>query len=542
MVDEISVYRPTGQVPVGVPRGGDATPVERQWDSLRVAFVDNGKPNGANILAGVAEVLSIPAEQQVLVAKQIASRPVNESEWATLTEYAEAAVLAVGDCGSCTSWTCHDAVRISQELGIPSVLVTTAVFEELARHVATSLGCPDLPIITVEHPVGGVSVDEARARGVAIGERVRDALNGRGVQHGTAPTQESEPDDAGLMTIRADQRAIDDYFLSQSWSDGLPIVAPTPERVHEMLGRHIDKANEVLGKVPTRYGEATYRAIAVNAVMAGCLPSHFDVVVAAVKAIVDPDFNLHAIQATTHPVGPMILVNGPVIEEIGLNSGTNAFGPGNRANATIGRALRLVMLNVGGGVPGLVDQATFGQPGKYTFCFGENEPRSPWEPFHVSRGFDAATSTVTLFGVEGPHNINDRGSITAGGLLKTFLGTVSATGTNHHQFPRTEPLLVISPEHADLLATGGYTRSTLQQFFFEEARIPLSEFSPERIERFLARRRPVWFGPGNTTGKAALADSPSDFQIVVAGGAGTHSMFIPSFGGTASITVAIDRP
>lgn len=427
---------------------------------------------------------------------------------------------------------------------IPVVLIVTVPFESIARKMADSLGLPDLALVVVEHPVGDLPFDVIHARGASNAQEVIGALMRK--RPATTETMDlfkgaCASDEGGLLYVEGSQEAIDGIYISNGWSDGLPIVAPTETRVTAMLGRHLTYADTSIGRIAPSYGTASVLSVAVNAVMAGCLPEYFDVVLAAVRASIQPAFNLDAIQATTHPVAAMILVNGPIAARIGMNAGTNALGQGNRANATIGRALRLCLQNIGGGIPGVTDRATLGHPGKYTYCLAENEAESPWEPFHVARGWDLSASTVTLFGVEGPHNMNDPGSVSATELLKTFIGCMCTPGSNHHQYPRTEPLVLLSPEHARLLARQGYTRDRLAGFLFEKARMPLDAFSTERVERWLSKRRPVWFGPENGTGRVALADAPSDFLIGVAGGPGTHSVFIPSFGNTKSVTIGLDE-
>jgi hypothetical protein len=542
MSEQILVYKPTGSAVAETQVA--ARKASRPWGELRFALVDNSKPGALALLTGIADTLGIPDERRTMVYKQIASRALNDEEKATIQQNCDVALIAVGNCGSCCSWTVHDVATLTKDFGIPSVAIITTPFQAIANQVASSLSYPDLPVIVVEHPVGNLPFEVIHERGAKSAIAVQDALTGATSGIADAASSVTVPADAAaseLVAVDADQAAVDEFYISHGWSDGLPVVAPTEARVLAMLGRHAAEADTLIGKVPVAYGAATLRSIAVNAVMAGCLPEYFDVVVAVVKAAVDPVFNLHAIQPTTHPVAPMILVNGPIAERIGINAGTNALGSGNRANATIGRALRLIMHTIGGGVPGETDRATLGTPGKYTFCLAENEARSPWAPYHVSRGFDPSVSTVTLFGVEGPHNMNDPGSVSAAGILKTFIGSMNTTGSNHHEFPRAEPLVLLSPEHAEVLAREGYTRGSLQEFFFENAKIPLDAFSQERIERFLARRRPKWFGPENTTGFAYLADGPEDYQIAVAGGPGTHSVFLPSFGGTVSVTVPIDE-
>ena len=532
MIETVQLLRPTG--PALVPAAAAAPTLDRAWATARVALVDNSKPGAVPLLDGIADGLGIPAERRDVIAKQIAPGPMNDEELARVKQ-CRAAILAVGNCGGCTSWTTKDAVTVAVDLGIPSVLIVTTPFELIASQVATSLGHPGLPIVAVEHPVGLLPYEVVHERGFGAAARVRDALEAAA----TGPTTAAEAGDDELLAVRGDE--LDDVFMANGWSDGLPLVAPTPERVAAMLGRHRERADEVIGGVATGYGLATYRAVAVNAVLAGCRPAYFDVLVAAVRGVTDPAFNLHGIQATTHPAGPTVLVNGPVAERIGMNSGACVFGPGNRANATIGRALRLVLQNVGRSRPGETDRATFGHPGKYTQCIAENERDSPWEPFHVSRGFTSGTSAVTVLGTEAPQNMNDVASTTPEGLLKTIIGSMSSTGHNHHQYPRTQPFVIHSPEHAQLLAAAGFSRRAVQEYLFEHARVPIAAFSDEKVARFLARRRPAWFGQDNTSGVAALADDPDDILIAVAGGPGTHSVFLPSFGPTLGVTTPLDE-
>jgi hypothetical protein len=183
---------------------------------------------------------------------------------------------------------------------------------------------------------------------------------------------------------------ISELYYERGWTDGLPIVPPTEDRVARMLSGTIRNAQEVVGEVPPGQGEGTVEKIAINAVMVGCTPDAMPVILAALEAMLEEPFNLYGIQATTHPVAPLLIVNGPIRNKIGINSGYNVFGQGTRANATIGRAIRLILVNLGGGIPGKLDRSTQGQPSKYSFCIAENEEASPWAPLHVERGFDAS--------------------------------------------------------------------------------------------------------------------------------------------------------
>jgi thiol-disulfide isomerase/thioredoxin len=195
---------------------------------------------------------------------------------------------------------------------------------------------------------------------------------------------------------------------ARGWTDGLPVVPPTPERVARMLTGTSRAPDDVIAVIPPDLVECTVEKVAINALLAGCLPEHLPVVLAAVEAACTDEFNVHGLLATTWFTGPVVVVNGPITTRIGMNSGINALGQGNRANATIGRALQLTVRNVGGGRPGGVDRATLGQPGKYTFCFAEKEDGAPWEPLHVSRGMAPGSNAVTLFAGGGVQGIADQ--------------------------------------------------------------------------------------------------------------------------------------
>src|SRR5262249_28039316 len=198
-----------------------------------------------------------------------------------------------------------------------------------------------------------------------------------------------------------------EFVMAEEWGDGLPALPPTPERVQRILGALASKRSEVVAALAPRMAEASFEAIAVNAALAGAGPEHLPVIVAALRAMTRPEFNLNGIQTTTHPCGPLVIVNGPIARRLGVAAGPNALGGGARANAVIGRSVRLTLMNVGGARPGTVDRATLGHPGKYSYCLAENEEASPWEPLHVERGFRAEESCVTVLAAEGPHNVND---------------------------------------------------------------------------------------------------------------------------------------
>jgi hypothetical protein len=250
--------------------------------------------------------------------------------------------------------------------------------------------------------------------------------------------------------------------FERGWSDGLPVVPPTPARVARMLTGTTRAPDEVVAVVPPDLVECTVEKVAINAVMAGCRPEYLPVVLASVEAACTDEFNMHGLLATTWFSGPLVVVNGPIARAVGMNSGVNAMGQGNRANAAIGRALQLVVRNVGGGRPGEIDRSTLGQPGKYTFCFAEDEAGSPWEPLHVERGFAKSTSTVTLFAAEGPRGIIDQLSRTPESLARSFAACLRAT-THPKLVLAFDAMLVVSPEHARVFRDAGWTKARLHE-------------------------------------------------------------------------------
>lgn len=335
-----------------------------------------------------------------------------------------------------------------------------------------------------------------------------------------------------------DIEAINRLYLERGWSDGLPIIPPTTERVERMLAYCDRPLEEAVLKVPPRYAAATPLRIAANAVMAGCRPEHFPLVLAALEAMADPVLNLYGVQATTHPCSTLVVFNGPIGREVGVNAGHNAFGPGFTANATIGRAVRLSLVNIGGATPGSADMATVGTPAKFTYCAAENEAENPWEPYHVELGFERDASTVTVLGAEGPHNINDHESTSAQGILQTIAGTIAMAGSNNAHHPST-PILALGPEHAATIAAEGYSKSDVKRYLYENGRLPITRFSRENIERRLMRRFPERYT--NLDATVPMAHRPEDFIVMVIGGAGKHSAYIPTFGGTRAVTIALKR-
>jgi hypothetical protein len=312
-------------------------------------------------------------------------------------------------------------------------------------------------------------------------------------------------------------------------TDGLPIVPPTIERVGRMLdGRD---PGRVVAVLPPLCGQATLRKLAICAVMAGCLPDYFPILVAATEAVVEPRFNLFGIQTTTGTATPLLIINGPIIERCNLNAGANALGPGVRSNATIGRAFRLILQNIGGAIPDYTDKATMGQPGKYTFCFAENEAANPWQPLHVSRGWQSEESTVTVVGAAGTLEVVDSTSVDANGVLTTIAHSMTIAGSlGKGNMPGGgEPLVLLAPEHAAIIARE-YSRQQSQAMLFTLARFPFNRLPTKKQAAI-----------GHEQAEPCVALQATDIMLVVVGGVGAKSTFIPTWGGaTKAVTRSIE--
>jgi hypothetical protein len=294
---------------------------------------------------------------------------------------------------------------------------------------------------------------------------MRPGCGSKSVEPGVAERLAAEAEGSPLRARRIDVGESDDLFefmFDQGLTDGLPVIPPTPERVVRMLSGTKRDAQEVLGLCPPNLAPLTVEKVAINAVMAGCRPEYLPVVIAAVEAVLDEQFNMHGVLATTHFPTPVIIVNGPVRDRIGMNYRMNVLGQGNRANSTIGRAVQLVVRNVGGGRPGEVDRAALGQPGKIGFCFPEFEERSNWEPLHVERGYRKEQSTVTVYAGGAPNGIIDQLSRTAKALATSY-GLALASAGHPKQYNHGEILLIVPPEHVDTFAKDGWSKDQVRE-------------------------------------------------------------------------------
>ena len=314
-------------------------------------------------------------------------------------------------------------------------------------------------------------------------------------------------------------------------TDGLPVVPPTRALVERAVAASGREAGELVALVPPNYGRATVEKIAINAVMAGCRPEYLPVVIAAVEAVCDEAFDLHGVSATTNAPSPLVIVNGPIRGPLEINSGAGVFGSGWRANATIGCAVRLVCVNLGGARPGVVSMSTLAHSGRYTYCIGEHEEASPWESLAVEHGFAPEQSTVALLAADAPLGVYAQRSRTPDDLLPTIAASMAVV--SHHRMTHWgDTLLVLSPEHAKILGDAGWKKADVKRWLHERLQWPVRELIPGRDggeglpEHVLAK----YPDPDRETTRIPKFRSPEHIKVMVAGGtAGRFSAIVPGW-------------
>jgi hypothetical protein len=340
---------------------------------------------------------------------------------------------------------------------------------------------------------------------------------------------ELRPNDIEVYVDPDPEKTSYDFYIRRL-TDGLPIIPPTRDRVIKFLDYTDRNPDELIAILEPRQGKSNIEKIAVNSVMAGCLPQFMPIIQHSIEAVSIEKFNLTSINATTHPVAVCTILNGPISREIDASSSEGCLGPGNLANATIGRAMRLCLINIAGAVPGIGDHATMGSPAKYSYAFAESESESPWESLHCERGFDKLTSTTTVMAVEAPHNVNDHRSKHAEELLDTISYTLSTPGSNNSHVPG-EVLVIISPEHARTISRDGWNKKDVKNYLHENTLV-----SVDLADKGGIKLNKKWIVDGNIH----ITRSPDDVVVVVAGGAGRHTMIAHSFGTSSeSVTLPI---
>jgi len=349
--------------------------------------------------------------------------------------------------------------------------------------------------------------------------------------------------DAPVLELEDSWEAINEWFLAHDLTDGLPIVPPSEPRVEAMTG-YVErtlgwKPADVIGTLPPKQGQATVEKIAANAVMAGCKPEYMPVLIACVQAVAEPGFNLDAVLTSTHNTSPLPIVNGPVGRAIDLNRGYNYTGSRWRSTSTIGRALQLVTMNVGG-TPGSINIHTQGHIARFGHCIAENEDENPWEPLHVERGYPADVSTVTVIPACTAAMIDDNGgSQTAKDLLQTLSHSIAYVG-NRNINGKGQPLLILAPQHARLLALGGYSKADVKRHLWERARVRFGDIPRGNLVNYSQHNLKFYADVGDDCG-VPISERPEDIVIVVMGGTGTHSLSVQTRLASENVTVAIAR-
>lgn len=430
------------------------------------------------------------------------------------------------------------ALKVSFAWGIetvPTLLFTDGEGLEIKRLIGFSRD--DWQRFFAELGCGGVEWDSLPLWRPGCGSKSCDPL--------ISDRLRAEAEHSPLRARRIELPSADDEFefmFDQGFTDGLPVVPPTPERVLRMLAGTVRDPREVIASVPPNLAPATVEKIAVNAVMAGCRPEYLPVVIAALEAVCTDTFNVHGLMSTTMGASPLMIVNGPIRERIGMNMKLGALGQGNRANACIGRALRLVLRNIGGAKPGGTERSTLGNPMKFTMCFAEWEERSNWAPLHVERGFSRTDSVVTVFPVtSGPQLIVDQKSRSADQLAASM--ALVMQGIFHPHLQVMDCVLVVCPEHVDTLKTGGYGKDDLRRRIQEVSSVPQQERMPDALTGEGIRPLP----PAHNTEAEPMRPVPKFIaddmiHIVVAGAeAGKFSGLFHGWVGGAVGSVPVSR-
>jgi hypothetical protein len=345
-----------------------------------------------------------------------------------------------------------------------------------------------------------------------------------------------------MIELKSRKHTVDDLgsaielCYANGWTDGLPVIPPTAERIEAMLEAGGLKPEQQLSFIENRQVSVTAEKVAINAVMAGCKPEYMPVVVATVEALADPLYGYHGPATSTGGAAVFMLINGPIAKQLDINNGDNLFGQGWRANATIGRAIRLMMQNVIGTTPGVLDRSSLGHAGKYTYCIAENEEDSPWPAFHTTRGFRPEQNAVTIFAALGVHQYSNGLSATPDGVLTTACAQMRfSAGTNR----QPQYAMVFAGEHQLIMQKAGWSREDVQNYVFEHSKMSQAEMQRANI-------RP---GPITAETEATmqpLVHTPQDLLVIAAGGkAGVQSCYIPGWGGkngSQSVTREIRKP
>jgi hypothetical protein len=567
----LTIVNPVAR-PNSLSGDADTTPAARRPDTLegkRIALYWNGKQKGPEALVRTRELLAERYADvsfvDVIGELGGTNRYLSPAQLDQLAGSVDVVVATSADCGSCTSWLMRDLCELERR-GVPAVGYTAAIFEEDARFSIETFGVPDACPVIVAECFSNKSTDQ-------IEKMVEEALP-MVIEYLT--TDRSRPDDlppfenmvlefAAELSFEGPDLldAFDTMqaaFVRNRWSDGLPLMPPTRAKVQAMIAASGREGDEVVGLFAPGFGVGTIEKIAANAVMAGCRPETMPVIMAMMECILEPSIGLRTWAMSTGPQAPIVLVSGPIAEQIGMNSGICALGPGSisEVNVAIGRALRLIMMNVGLSYPGISDMDTIGTPMKFSACVAENEARTPWAPWRVQQGFAADESTVTVNVPYGMTEFFDFQNSEPEKLIETWATLTShACGTPsagawlikkdapleagypfHGTFAN---LLLMAPDHAAVFADAGWTPDDIRQTIHRATKIPFAKLMLNQAPDAFVASHPelLWLLDAPDT-LVTVNPSPDCFEFFVVGGSAGRSQFC--FGGTNSVTKPVLLP
>ncbi len=544
----------------------DPAPRPSTLAGTTVALYWNGKQMGLEALAESRRQLTdrFPGIRFLDVIGELGgtNRYLSEAQLDDLQRRADAVVGTSADCGSCTSWLMRDLCELERR-GVPAIGYTAAIFDDDAHFSVEAFGVPEACPVIVPECFSNKTAEEihqmvadampAVIAGLTQPRTTLDDLPDYDqMQLDIAPTLSFAGDDL-LDAFDAMQRT----FVERGWSDGLPLVPPTPAKVDAMIAASGRDGDDVVGVFAPGFGVGTVAKIAANAVMAGCEPRSMPVLMAVMECILEPSIGLRTWAMSTGPQAPIVLVSGPIADEIGMNRGCCALGPGSvsQVNVSIGRALRLIMMNVGLSYPGITDMDTIGTPAKFSFCVAENEERTPWEPYRVQNGFALDDSTVTVnvpygmteffdFQNSDPELLIETwstltsqacGTPAAGAWLIKKDAPLSAGYPFHGTFSN---MLLMAPDHAAVFAKAGWGPDDIRQAIHRATKLPFRQLMlNQSMDAFVASHPELlWLQDAPET-MVTVNPSPACFEFFVVGASAGRSQFC--FGGTNSVTKRI---
>jgi hypothetical protein len=535
-------------------------------DGKTVALYWNGKQNGLDALARTKQQLGERFHDirfiDVVGELGGTNRYLSPGQLAMLAEEVDAAVCSTADCGSCCSWLMRDLCELERR-GVPAVGYTAAIFYEDANFSTETFGVPEAcPVIVPECFSNKTTAEIDTMVDDAMSTVIECLTVDRLVLDDLPQFERMTLNDAPELVFAGDDLleafdAMQTEFVANGWSDGLPLIPPTRAKVDAMVEASGRSGDEVVGLFAPGMGIGTVRKIAANAVMAGCKPETMPVIMAVMECILEPSIGLRTWAMSTGPQAPMILVSGPIADQIGMNHGVCALGPASisQVNVSIGRALRLIMMNVGLSYPGITDMDTIGTPAKFSFCVAENEEKTPWDSWRVQQGFRAEESTVTVNVPYGMTEFFDFQNSDPELLIETWATLTSqACGTPaagawlikvnapleqgypfHGKFSN---MLLMAPDHASVFGNAGWTPSDIQQAIHRQTKIAFSKLMlNQSYDAFVASHPELlWLLDAPET-EVTVNPSPDSFEFFVVGASAGRSQFC--FGGTNSVTKAV---